>query len=57
MTQPFFTTKHFTGLDGKLVDLAETIEGCERILGDEFSEVSESALYMIGPISEAKTHE
>lgn len=57
MTQPFFTTKHFTGLDGKLVDLAETIEGCERILNDEFSQVTESALYMIGPISEAKINE
>ncbi|MBU1456830.1 MAG: F0F1 ATP synthase subunit beta, partial [Proteobacteria bacterium] len=55
MTQPFFTTKHFTGLDGKMVDLADTIAGCERILNDEFSEVSEGALYMIGPISEAKT--
>ncbi len=54
MTQPFFTTKHFTGLDGKMVDLADTIDGCERILNDEFSEVSESALYMIGPVSEAK---
>ncbi len=57
MTQPFFTTKHFTGLDGKMVDLAETIAGCERILNDEFSEVAESALYMIGPISEVKINE
>jgi F-type H+-transporting ATPase subunit beta len=55
MTQPFFTTKHFTGLDGKLVDLDATLDGCERILSDEFSEVNEKALYMIGPISEAKT--
>ena len=54
MTQPFFTTKHFTGLEGKMVDLADTIDGCERILNDEFAEVSESALYMIGPVSEAK---
>lgn len=54
MTQPFFTTKHFTGLDGKMVGLAETIDGCERILNDEFSERNEGALYMIGPVSEAK---
>jgi F-type H+-transporting ATPase subunit beta len=55
MTQPFFTTKHFTGRDGRLVDLDATLDGCERILSDEFSEVNEKALYMIGPISEAKT--
>jgi F-type H+-transporting ATPase subunit beta len=54
MTQPFFTTQHFTGLEGKMVDLDDTIAGCERILNDEFSEVAESALYMIGPLSEAK---
>ena len=54
MTQPFFTTKHFTGLDGKMVDLVDTIDGCERILNDEFSEVSESALYMIGTVREVK---
>lgn len=53
-TQPFFTTTQFTGLEGKLVDIEETIDGCERILNDEFSESPESALYMIGAIGEAK---
>ena len=52
LTQPFFTTTQFTGLAGKLVDVEETIEGCERILNDEFSEHPESALYMIGAIGE-----
>jgi F-type H+-transporting ATPase subunit beta len=54
LTQPFFTTEQYTGLEGKLVEIDETIEGCERILHDEFSEHDESALYMIGPIGEAK---
>jgi F-type H+/Na+-transporting ATPase subunit beta len=54
LTQPFFTTKQFTGLDGKFVSLEEALDGCERILRDEFKDVPESALYMIGPISEAK---
>jgi F-type H+/Na+-transporting ATPase subunit beta len=53
-TQPFFTTTQFTGLEGKLVDIEETIDGCERILNDEFSEHPEGSLYMIGPIGEAK---
>jgi predicted membrane chloride channel (bestrophin family) len=50
LTQPFFTTTQFTGLAGKLVDIQDTIEGCERILNDEFSEYPESAVYMIGAI-------
>ncbi len=54
LTQPFFTTEQFTGLTGKLVSLADALEGCERILNDEFKDHPESALYMIGPISEVK---
>ena len=52
-TQPFFTTTQFTGLEGKLVDIEETIDGCERILNDEFSDRPEGSLYMIGAIGEA----
>ena len=53
LTQPFFTTEQFTGLKGKLVSLEDTLDGCERILKDEFKEFPESALYMIGAIGEA----
>ena len=52
LTQPFYTTQHFTGLDGRMVDIGDTIDGCERILNDEFSNLPESALYMIGTIEE-----
>ncbi|MEO6567841.1 MAG: F0F1 ATP synthase subunit beta [Opitutaceae bacterium] len=54
LTQPFFTTEQFTGLEGKLVSLKDSLDGCERILRDEFKDYPESALYMIGAISEAK---
>ena len=54
LTQPFFTTEQFTGLKGKLVSLKDSLDGCERILHDEFKDYPESALYMIGAISEAK---
>jgi F-type H+-transporting ATPase subunit beta len=54
LTQPFFTTTQFTGLEGRMVDVEQTIEGCERILNDEFSEYSEAAFYMIGGIDEMK---
>lgn len=53
-TQPFFTTEQFTGITGRFVSLEEALDGCERILRDEFRDVPERALYMIGPVSEAK---
>jgi len=55
LTQPFFTTEHFTGMKGKMVGLNDALEGCERILQDEFKEFPESALYMIGSADEAYT--
>ena len=54
LTQPFFATEQFTGLKGKVVGLEDALDGCERILRDEFKDYPESALYMIGPIREAK---
>ena len=38
LTQPFFTTEQFTGLKGKLVSLKDALDGCERILHDEFKD-------------------
>jgi F-type H+-transporting ATPase subunit beta len=54
LTQPFFTTEQFTGLEGKLVSLKDALDGCERILRDEFKDHPERALYMIGAVDEAK---
>jgi len=54
LTQPFFTTEQFTGMPGKLVSLEGTLDGCERILGDEFKDQAESSLYMIGGVDEAE---
>src|SRR5471032_425696 len=54
LTQPFFTTEQFTGLKCRLVSLKDSLDGCEPILRDEFKDYPESALYMIGPIGEAK---
>lgn len=53
LTQPFFTTEQFTNMNGKLVSLADALDGCERILADEFKDLPESALYMIGAVDEA----
>lgn len=54
LTQPFFTTEQFTGLPGKLVSRADALDGCERILRDEFKDHPERALYMIGAVDEAQ---
>lgn len=54
LTQPFFTTEQFTGQPGRMVALEDAIEGCERILNDEFFDYPEMALYMIGTVDEAE---
>ncbi|XZE17809.1 F0F1 ATP synthase subunit beta [Pirellulaceae bacterium SH449] len=54
LTQPFVVTEQFSGIAGKLVSLEDSLNGCERILNDEFKDYPESALYMIGSIDEAK---
>ncbi|MDQ2832806.1 MAG: F0F1 ATP synthase subunit beta [Acidobacteriota bacterium] len=54
LTQPFFTTEQFSGLKGQSVSLKDALDGCERILKDEFKDYPESALYMIGSIDQAK---
>ncbi len=53
LTQPFFTTKAFTGAKGRLVPLAETLDGCEQLLDQTEFDRPESAYYMIGAVSEA----
>ncbi len=52
LTQPFYTTEKFTGMDGRSVDIEDTLNGCERILEDEFSYLSESDFFMVGDINE-----
>ena len=54
LTQPFFATEQFSGIKGKLVSLKDSLDGCERILRDEYKDYPESSLYMIGAIGEAK---
>jgi F-type H+-transporting ATPase subunit beta len=54
LTQPFFATERFSGIKGKLVGLKDSLDGCERILHDEFKDYPESSLYMIGAIDEAQ---
>lgn len=57
LTQPFFTTESFTNLPGRWVSLSDTLKGCDRILADEFSDLPEKELYMIGPIRDVKARQ
>jgi F-type H+/Na+-transporting ATPase subunit beta len=54
LTQPFFTTEQFTGMPGQAVTLAEALDGCERILADDFAQYNEGMLFMIGKIEQAE---
>ncbi len=54
LTQPFSVTEQFTGHKGRMVKLEDALDGCERILNDEYRDYPERSLYMIGSIDEAK---
>ena len=52
-TQPFSVTEQFTGTEGVMVSLEDTIEGCDAILQDKFPDMTEQDFYMIGSIKNA----
>ena len=52
LTQPFFTTVQFTGLDGKFIPIETTISDCNRIMSGEFDGVPEQVFFMIGTIDD-----
>ncbi|WP_080456881.1 F0F1 ATP synthase subunit beta [Roseovarius sp. A-2] len=52
LTQPFFTTGSFSGVEGKRVPIAQTLEGCETILEQTQFDLPESAYYMIGGLGD-----
>ena len=53
LTQPLFSTEQFTGIKRRLVSLEKALDGCERILRDEFRDCPEAALYMTGTAEDA----
>ncbi len=53
LSQPFNVAKVFTGQDGKIVSLKDTIRGFKAILAGEYDHLPEQAFYMIGAIEEA----
>jgi F-type H+-transporting ATPase subunit beta len=53
LSQPFNVAKVFTGQDGKIVSLKDTIRGFKAIIAGEYDHLPEQAFYMIGAIEEA----
>ncbi|HET9444686.1 MAG TPA: F0F1 ATP synthase subunit beta [Steroidobacteraceae bacterium] len=53
LSQPFNVAKVFTGQDGKIVPLKDTIRGFKGILAGEYDHLPEQAFYMVGDIEEA----
>jgi F-type H+-transporting ATPase subunit beta len=53
LSQPFNVAKVFTGQDGKIVSLKDTIRGFKGILNGDYDHLPEQAFYMVGDIDEA----
>lgn len=53
LSQPFNVAKVFTGQDGKIVSLKDTIIGFKGLLAGDYDSLPEQAFYMVGSIDEA----
>jgi F-type H+/Na+-transporting ATPase subunit beta len=53
LSQPFFVAEQFTGIEGKYVEIADTIRGFNMIAQGELDQLPEQAFYMVGGIEEA----
>jgi F-type H+-transporting ATPase subunit beta len=53
LSQPFNVAKVFTGQDGKIVPLKETIRGFKGIINGDYDSLPEQAFFMVGTIDEA----
>lgn len=54
LTQPFFVSEPYTGLEGRFVNLEDTLSGFEHILNGDMDDYPEQAFYMVGSIREVK---
>ncbi|KAG2198470.1 ATP synthase subunit beta [Mucor mucedo] len=54
LSQPFAVAQVFTGYEGRLVPLADTIRSFQEILGGKHDNLPESAFYMQGDINDVQ---
>jgi F-type H+-transporting ATPase subunit beta len=55
LSQPFHVAEQFTGLQGVLVDIKETIKGFNMIINGEVDKYPEAAFNLVGTIEQAIT--
>jgi len=55
MSQPFQVAQVFTGFEGRLVSLKDTVRSFKEILAGSHDSLPESAFYMVGTIEDVKT--
>jgi F-type H+-transporting ATPase subunit beta len=53
LSQPFFVAEQFTGLEGKFVELDETIRSFKEVVEGQHDELPEQAFYLVGSVDEA----
>ena len=53
LSQPFHVAEQFTGLQGKLIPIEETIKGFNMIMDGEVDKYPEAAFHLVGTIEEA----
>ena len=53
LSQPFFVAEQFTGMEGKYVDIKETVRGFKEILEGKHDALPEQAFYLVGTIDDA----
>ena len=54
LSQPFTVAQVFTGIEGKLVDLKDTIRSFKAIMNGEGDDLPEAAFYMVGDFESAR---
>lgn len=54
LSQPFRSAEAFTGMQGKIVSLEDTIAGFKKLLRGDYDHLPESAFLFIGKIEEAE---
>jgi F-type H+-transporting ATPase subunit beta len=53
LSQPFYVTKQFTGMEGRYVKLEDSIKGFKELVDGKHDNIPEQAFYMVGTIEEA----
>ncbi len=53
LSQPFFVAQVFTGIEGKFVQVEDTVRSFKAVVEGEYDHLPENAFYMVGGIDEA----